>query len=632
MACERHADDLMGYLYGELSPREADAFLAHARTCDSCNGELAQLASVRKTVALAAPLPDPPDALTARILDVARTAAASPPVAATTERVGLLDWLMKPWSLGLAAAGAGLAAVMLVSTSKLSMKSPEAVVQEVAPAAAPQMAAEPAVTTPRADLAAKEAKPVEPTAGAGGDEAALLGAAVAEKAVDAPRGAANGVALRAAAPADEEALRDRAPPSKDQQPAMGEVADKVEPAPARQMEAQGKREVAAPLAAAPAPAAEPSPESTAETDDVAARRVQRSEEKVAELKKAKAPASWGVVASEQPRARGPETGNLTLPPPPASPPAEARAEMEAYRDDDGREGAARGAAGAGAMGGGSAPPPAASAPAQPLRKPSLAVPGMKADLAESRSSPVKSVMEDERKRLKQAETGMKAQAEMTAGAEYLASGRATEALAAFQRAEALDTTHELSPNPRVGQAAALALSGRCEDALRLARGVGQTHPAFSKRSSLLTDVAKCFERKGDAVVAQQLRNEAGEVTRQQTAHAGEDAQSERAAAIVHTVKLHQAGVTRCEIAATQDEELPAAAGVWTVKVTVASEGRATEASAQGPREAPGLRACLERHVRGISYGASTAKPQTVEVKLPIVPRGSVEKARKATKK
>lgn len=48
-SCER-ADDLVTYLYGEASEREATDFEAHARGCASCRTELAQFRQVRTSI------------------------------------------------------------------------------------------------------------------------------------------------------------------------------------------------------------------------------------------------------------------------------------------------------------------------------------------------------------------------------------------------------------------------------------------------------------------------------------------------------------------------------------------------------------------------------------------------------
>jgi hypothetical protein len=48
-ACEQ-ANELIAFLYGELTDLEAHTFQAHLRDCSSCNGELAAFGSVRNSV------------------------------------------------------------------------------------------------------------------------------------------------------------------------------------------------------------------------------------------------------------------------------------------------------------------------------------------------------------------------------------------------------------------------------------------------------------------------------------------------------------------------------------------------------------------------------------------------------
>jgi anti-sigma factor RsiW len=49
--CER-ASDLISFLYGELSEREARSFDQHKRTCERCESELAAFGQVRNSVQL----------------------------------------------------------------------------------------------------------------------------------------------------------------------------------------------------------------------------------------------------------------------------------------------------------------------------------------------------------------------------------------------------------------------------------------------------------------------------------------------------------------------------------------------------------------------------------------------------
>ena len=48
-ACER-ADDLIGFLYGELSDHQAQSFERHMHDCGLCSGELAAFSGVRRSV------------------------------------------------------------------------------------------------------------------------------------------------------------------------------------------------------------------------------------------------------------------------------------------------------------------------------------------------------------------------------------------------------------------------------------------------------------------------------------------------------------------------------------------------------------------------------------------------------
>ena len=49
IGCGREAD-LLGFLYGELNEREANAFERHLDACDTCNSELAAFGTVRESV------------------------------------------------------------------------------------------------------------------------------------------------------------------------------------------------------------------------------------------------------------------------------------------------------------------------------------------------------------------------------------------------------------------------------------------------------------------------------------------------------------------------------------------------------------------------------------------------------
>lgn len=470
MACNRFSDALMGALYGELTPPEERAFREHLPTCAACQEEWAALGGVKATMARAAPLPEPPDALTQRILDAARRTGTAPVSGAsrgaTGEKVGgFWAWLSRPWVVGLAAASGAAALILALSPSKVMM--PTSALTR-APEAAP-------VAKPTRNTRADSSSPGEEDLAIGGlgdDEDAT---ADMEPQVAQPRNKR---------PAARMAKKETAPPP---QKPVPERAEKM---------AEKSAAEPAPVGAARAPL----PSAPAAVGQVAARQepvALEERKRVVEAEESADPpsASSSAALLQDKKAPMPQVRYarpLMLPPPPrdadgstrkADAPAEAEPAAEAQ-----------------AWGVGAAKGRRTLAPET--------LPKLEAQKAKEASNPAAKAMAKDMAALKQTDALMKAQMDLNAGTELLATQENERALVAFKRAAQLDTAHELAPNPRIGQAVALARMDRCAESQVLIDDVGRKHPKFFKRVQSMEELAACFDRTGQTVLAKKVRLDA----------------------------------------------------------------------------------------------------------------------------
>lgn len=479
MACNRFSDALMGALYGELTPPEERAFREHLPTCAACQEEWAALGGVKATMARAAPLPEPPEALTQRILDAARRPGTAPVSGAsrgaTGEKVGgFWAWLSRPWVVGLAAASGAAALILALSPSKMMMPTSAVTgAPQAAPVVAPRRNAD---AESRRNVAADSLSDVRedaPIAGLGDDEDAT---SEMDSVVAQPRN--NGRA------AGKTAKKDRASPP---QKPMDERA-----------EAKAEKRVAAPEPMVAERVALPS--APAAVGQVAARQepVAMEERKRAlEAEESAAPPSGSSSAAllQDKKAPMPQVRYarpLMLPPPPRD------ADGSARKADAPAE--AEPAAEAQAWGVGAAKGRRMLAPET--------LPKLEAQKAKEASNPAAKAMAKDMAALKQTDALMKAQMDLNAGTELLATQENERALVAFKRAAQLDTAHELAPNPRIGQAVALARMDRCAESQVLIDDVGRKHPTFFKRVQSMEELAACFDRTGQTALAKKVRLDA----------------------------------------------------------------------------------------------------------------------------
>ncbi|MBI5496807.1 MAG: zf-HC2 domain-containing protein [Deltaproteobacteria bacterium] len=633
MSCERQADTLMGYLYGELTPPEADAFLAHAKTCASCAEDLKGLGTMRATLARAAPLPDPPAAITARILDAARQAVPSPGVvtsqaaAAKAPGGGLFAWLAKPWAWGVVAAGAGAAALLTVGMPRKEM---------LTSASAPAAVAEDGLATLSTKAGAKHtadgpAPAAAPAPAAPAAQPALAGAAgdqpVEEKAPQAEnlRSAVRGQAVvrdermkaekRAMVARDDDALAREPDPDWAQAGksgggrALDRRADTGSTAAAddeggeflagRQRGAarlEERKGAAVAELEAPADAQEQKPAADKKKNEapapakspllllpVAPRNAMKDQAKSEEANKETAPggaygAAGNVAAvppAPEPTQRKPATA-AARPPPAEAPPAGSAQYMAPVGGE--------------------------------LSQDALVLPKARREAERSAAAPE---IKQEAQRLKKMDHALRAQTEMSIGAEALAGADPQAALLAFRRAEQLDALQELAPNPKAGQATALARMGQCEDALQLVTTVERSHPAFNQLHVHVRETAKCFERKGNADRARLLTARADKLEKK--ASVDPAVLATRAAGVNRVVHTDASLMEACETAATARGELPAAQGNWTIRITLDGKGAPVAVAAKGPRNAPVLRTCLESRVRALRFPAAEMSKQEVDV-------------------
>ena len=666
MGCERYADALMGHLYGELTPPEEQAFLAHAKTCHDCRAELAALGGVQALSARAAPLPDPPEAISFRIMEAARQAVPAgggslKAPAAAGQTPGLLSWLLKPWTMGLTLAGAAAALALVVGRGNLTgglesvAQAPTVVTTSSdAPSAKPEPELElPGALEDRVDqtTARRQTTPLAADAEEGEERVNKAPARYGSRG-DAPPaeeqvrselakdlGGARGPVPTEGNP-DMKKAEASAPADKVQQAAQGgaAAADPVAgeapgAAPAGKMRLReakaGKKE--ARLGAPPSPpvglvlqpkpvAPQPQPLFKGSLD---LRR--GGDGKTATLEEEyRRPQESGSAGNAMPppdaepradaeRAQAPKR-KVAMRPVPSSPlalprPSQAPAVPQTGTDDDGMAGAdmdeapAKQKAGSGA---------GRRAPAA-----SLTLPHRQREKAREERNEASRALARDRRTLEAADSQMKAQEEMSAGAELLTMRDVRGAYEAFRRAERLDSGHELTPNPQNGQAVALARLGQCQKAVDMARKIGRTHPQYAQRTQALADAAACFERKGQKALAQAARDEADRISNR-LAHANTQDRVSRAAEVSQSVRADQAGRLVCERMGVSTGELPGAAGQWQIKVTLGRNGNVTQVATHGPQPAPGVERCLKLLVKHKRFPAGEEN-QVVDVDVVLRP-------------
>jgi len=162
MNCTQVKDQLIDFLYGDLSAEDTRAFTAHVESCTACKAEVASyertLGSAR--MALGGPLQqEPPARIHVAVLEAAKVAAkqstsARAKAPAPRDEVGFFARLMRmPWFLPAFGAASIATVVFLVRV----LKNPE-----VLPGQRPHSIEEQAVATPEPAAAAHEAPPVVP--------------------------------------------------------------------------------------------------------------------------------------------------------------------------------------------------------------------------------------------------------------------------------------------------------------------------------------------------------------------------------------------------------------------------------------------------------------------------------------
>jgi hypothetical protein len=228
------------------------------------------------------------------------------------------------------------------------------------------------------------------------------------------------------------------------------------------------------------------------------------------------------------------------------------------------------------------------APAPPAG--SFAVPGLV-----RKSQAQDSAIASDLGKFQRGQSELQAQEELSVGAEALAAGKHDEALTAFQKAGRLDGSRSLGANPLAGEATALARLGECERAVQVTRDTGKGFPNFGRRGTMLRETAQCFSRRGDAVTAQALSDEARAVDAEVAAARAnpEVAKGERASALQRVLLRDSAALRQCEQTGLAKGELPGAAGSWRIEALVDEKGKVSHVSARGPRPAPELGRCLE---------------------------------------
>jgi anti-sigma factor RsiW len=172
MNCAQIKEQLVDFLYGELSANEQAAFSEHLRGCPGCHAEVTSHQNTlgRARAALSGPLAEePPARIHAAALAAARAAAAPPARRpAIEEKPGFFAWLWRtPWLLPAFGAASVATAVFLVRV----LKNPE-----VIPGQHPRSLDERSIgastaTPPPAPAQEPAALPAAPAAGLGPAEA-----------------------------------------------------------------------------------------------------------------------------------------------------------------------------------------------------------------------------------------------------------------------------------------------------------------------------------------------------------------------------------------------------------------------------------------------------------------------------
>jgi anti-sigma factor RsiW len=168
MNCAQAKEQLIDYLYGELSAAARSAFVEHLRGCPGCHAEVAghERALGHARHALAGPLlQEPPARVRLAVMEAARTQARALRQAERAERPGFFARLLRtPWVLPAFGAVSVATVVFLVRVLKdpemIPGQRPSPVLEE-----SPPPAAAPVVLPP-------QARPAEPTAAAPAEPAA----------------------------------------------------------------------------------------------------------------------------------------------------------------------------------------------------------------------------------------------------------------------------------------------------------------------------------------------------------------------------------------------------------------------------------------------------------------------------
>lgn len=686
MSCDTHADALMGHLYGELTPPEDKAFLDHVRTCAACTQELAALGGLQQTLARSAPLPDPPEALTFRIMEAARKAAAEAPATApalaSSQTGGLLGWLLKPWTMGLALAGAAAAGLLVVGTSSFQAPkdlAPATAAKAVPAAAPPEKPAQEsrAGSKERADPATYD------RAGAAQDD---LGAtALAEPSAAGARGDAPEPARARAGKADlasaGRAEEVQAADKKSAAPDTRVTLDRDGAEDANEMKRARKQ-----AGPADAPAAAPA-ESAAAWGLLEAKKESAPRAAALEQKSKGGAAVAEVTAESEQAERAPAKAlgmddafekrkTAAAPAYPATPQPLVAAAPAASPPPPAQEGAAQPLAKA-APGGG-APPREPAAPSKPqartggalygapLSLPSrpqnaapvgstrsapaadeeapeadpladrkadgrgfgaagnsaLALPKAREEARRQEENPTARALAKDARTLKETDTFMRAQMELSVGADMLATREYPRALEAFRRAQQLDVSRKLAPGPALGEAVTLARMGNCTPAADAVAAVARSHPKYFKRVEALEEVATCHEQKGDKAASAKVRAEAAKLRKSAGSKlATPEERAQRASSVMRSVREDSRGLGMCERAALQAGELPAVAGGWRLMFNVDERGNAQDVTVRGPRPAPALERCLRIMVGSRRYQPGPDAELPVEVTLMVGAEG-----------
>ncbi|MBN2576002.1 MAG: zf-HC2 domain-containing protein [Deltaproteobacteria bacterium] len=161
MNCAQAKEQLLDFLYDELSPAARAAFVEHLRGCPGCNAEVAshRRAIGQARAALTGPLlQEPPARLRLAVMEAAKAQASSARKAATADKPGFLARLWRtPWLLPAFGAASVATAIFLVRV----LKNPE-VLPGQKPRPIDEVTLAPPPSAPRPAAAPAAARPAEP--------------------------------------------------------------------------------------------------------------------------------------------------------------------------------------------------------------------------------------------------------------------------------------------------------------------------------------------------------------------------------------------------------------------------------------------------------------------------------------